>query len=69
MELAGPQYEAQREHAKERLAGHSDWWRIPLAERREQTTDLSIQTVLFRIDIEAMSGLRAMYEAEETTRT
>jgi nitroimidazol reductase NimA-like FMN-containing flavoprotein (pyridoxamine 5'-phosphate oxidase superfamily) len=68
LELTG-QYEAQRDHAQERLAEYSEWWRIPLAERREQTTDLSIQTVFFRIDIESMSGLRAMYEAEETART
>jgi uncharacterized protein len=64
LELTGPPYEAQRKHAQERLAEYSEWRRIPLAERREQTTDLSIQTVFFRIDIESMSGLRAMPEAE-----
>lgn len=52
LELAGPQYEDQREHAQKRLAEYSKWWRIPLAERREQTRDLLIQTVFFRIDIE-----------------
>ena len=67
LELTGPQYEAQRKHAQERLAEYSEWWRIPMAERREQTTDLSIQTVFFRIDIKSMSGLRAKYEPEETT--
>ena len=67
LELTGPQHEAQRKHAQERLAEYSEWWRIPLAERREQTTDLSIQTVFFRIDIGSMSGLRAKYEPEETT--
>jgi len=30
-----------------------------LAERREQTSDLSIELVFFRIDIKSMSGLRA----------
>jgi nitroimidazol reductase NimA-like FMN-containing flavoprotein (pyridoxamine 5'-phosphate oxidase superfamily) len=69
LELTGPQYEAQREHAQKRLAEYSEWWRIPLAERREQTRDLLIQTVFFRINIESMSGLRAMYEDEETARS
>jgi nitroimidazol reductase NimA-like FMN-containing flavoprotein (pyridoxamine 5'-phosphate oxidase superfamily) len=69
LELIEPQYEAQREHAQKRLAQYSQFWRIPLAERREQTSDLSIQTVFFRIDIESISGLRAMYEEEKTARS
>jgi uncharacterized protein len=64
LELREPQYTAQREHALEQLAQYSQWWRTPLAERREQTSDLSIESVFFRIDIESMSGLRAMPEAE-----
>jgi nitroimidazol reductase NimA-like FMN-containing flavoprotein (pyridoxamine 5'-phosphate oxidase superfamily) len=66
LELTGPQYEDERRHAHQRLAQYSGWWRIPLAARREQTSDLSIETVFFRIDIESISGLRAMYEPEET---
>ena len=66
VELTGPKYEDDRRHAHQRLAQHSGWWRIPLAARREQTSDLSIETVFFRIDIESMSGLRAMYEPEQT---
>ena len=64
VELREPQYIAQREHALEQLAQYSEWWRNPLAQRREQTRDLSIETVFFRIDIESMSGLRTMPEAE-----
>jgi uncharacterized protein len=64
LELREPQYTAQREHALEQLAQYSQWWRTPLAERREQTSDLSIETVFFRIDIESMSGLSATPEAE-----
>jgi hypothetical protein len=41
-------------------AQYSEWWRNPLAERREQTSDLSIEPVFFRIDIESMSGLGAV---------
>ncbi len=64
LELNEPQYAAEREHAKEQLAQYSQWWRTPLAQRREQSSDLSIEPVFFRIDIESMSGLRAIHEAE-----
>jgi uncharacterized protein len=64
LELREPQYTAQLEHALEQLEQYSEWWRNPLAQRREQTRDLSIETVFFRIDIESMSGLRTMPEAE-----
>ena len=64
LELGEPQYTAQLEHALEQLEQYSEWWRNPLAQRREQTSDLSIETVFFRIDIGSMSGLRTMPEAE-----
>ena len=63
LELREPLYAAEREHALEQLAQYSEWWRTPLAERREQISDSSIEPVFFRIDIESMSGLRAMPEA------
>ena len=64
LELREPQYTAQREHAQERLAQYAQYWQNPLAERREQTSDLSIEAVFFRIDIGSMSGLRAIPEAK-----
>jgi uncharacterized protein len=64
LELTDPQYTAEREHAKEQLAEYSEWWRNPLAERREQTSDVSIENVFFRINIQSMSGLRGMLEAK-----
>ena len=64
LELREPQYTAQLQHALEQLGQYSEWWRNPLAQRREQTSDLSIETVFFRIDIGSMSGLRTMPEAE-----
>ena len=64
VELREPQYTAQLEHALEQLEQYSEWWRNPLAQRREQTRDLSIETVFFRIDIGSMSGLRTVPEAE-----
>ena len=54
----------EKEHARKRLAKISDWWQTPLAERRERTSDLSIEPIFFRIDIASMSGLRGMSEAE-----
>ena len=64
LELSEPQYHtAEREHARALLARDSQWWRIPLSERRDGLVS-SIETVFFRIDIESMSGLRAMPETE-----
>ena len=63
LELREPQYTAEKERARVRLEESSGWWRTPLAERREGTSDLSIQPVFFRIDIASMSGLRAIPEA------
>jgi uncharacterized protein len=64
VELREPQYSSQREHALEKLAQYSHYWQTPLAQRREQISDVSIEPVFFRIDIESMSGLGAMPEAE-----
>ena len=64
LELRDPQYAAEKQHARERLARFSDWWRTPLAERRESTSDLAIEPVFFGIDIVSTSGLRGVPEAE-----
>lgn len=63
LELREPQYTDQREHAQQQLAQYTRYWQNPLAERREQTSDLAIEPVFFRIDIVSMSGLRAVPEA------
>ena len=60
LELREPQYTAERQHAIELLGQYSEWWRTPLAERHEQTNDLSIEPVFFRINIKSMTGLRAI---------
>jgi nitroimidazol reductase NimA-like FMN-containing flavoprotein (pyridoxamine 5'-phosphate oxidase superfamily) len=64
LELTEQQFPPQREHALEKLAQYSQYWKTPLAERREQTSDLSIEPVFFRIDIGSMSGLHAIPETE-----
>lgn len=60
LELREPQYTAQRQHAIEKLGEFSQWWKTPLAQRREQTSDADIETVFFRIDISDMTGLRTI---------
>jgi nitroimidazol reductase NimA-like FMN-containing flavoprotein (pyridoxamine 5'-phosphate oxidase superfamily) len=68
LELRDPYYTSEREHAIEQLEQVTEWWRNPLAQRREQTNDLLIESVFFRIDIESMSGLRTMVEPEYPRR-
>ncbi len=64
LELSELQYPAQREHARELLSQYSEWWRNPLAQKREHTSDLAIEPVFFRIDIKSMTGLRGIPEAK-----
>jgi len=64
VELGELEHTAEREHALKQLAQYSQYWRTPLAERREQMNDLSIETAFVRIDITSMSGLRAIPEPD-----
>jgi hypothetical protein len=64
LELREPQYTTEREHARELLGLHTQWWLNPLAGRRNQFNDQSSEPVFFRIDIQSTSGLRATPEAE-----
>jgi nitroimidazol reductase NimA-like FMN-containing flavoprotein (pyridoxamine 5'-phosphate oxidase superfamily) len=61
-ELPAVQYAGERERALEGLSQYSSWWVVPLAERRETVSDLALESVFFRIDIETISGLRALPE-------
>jgi len=58
LELREPQYTVERQHARKLLAKHIDWWLNAVTERREETEDMAIKNVFFRIEIETMSGLR-----------
>jgi len=60
VELKEPKFVAERQKALQHLSEFSNWWRTPLAERREQLSDEEIEPVFFRIDISSISGLRAM---------
>lgn len=64
LELHEPQYAVEKEQARKHLEQVLQWWLAPMAERREQTSDLLIQPVFFRIDIESMSGLRGIPEGQ-----
>ena len=62
VELRGPDHFSEKERARKLLAHASQWWLTPLAERREQAGDLAVEPVLFRIQIDSVSGLRAVPE-------
>jgi nitroimidazol reductase NimA-like FMN-containing flavoprotein (pyridoxamine 5'-phosphate oxidase superfamily) len=62
LELQEPKFAAERQHAIELLGQYSEWWRTPLAERRDQTSDFAIEPVFFRINVELITGLRAIPE-------
>jgi nitroimidazol reductase NimA-like FMN-containing flavoprotein (pyridoxamine 5'-phosphate oxidase superfamily) len=59
LELREPQYTIERQHARKLLAKHNNWWINAVTERREETNDIAIKGLFFRIDIETISGLRA----------
>ena len=59
LELREPQYTIERQHSRKLLAKHNNWGLNAVTERREETEDIAIKNVFFRIDIETMSGLRA----------
>jgi len=59
LELREPQYTVERQHARKLLSKHVNWWLNAVTERREETEDMAIKNVFFRIEIETMSGLRA----------
>lgn len=63
VELKEPKFAAEKQKALQHLGEFSNWWRTPLAERREQLSDEEIEPVFFRIDISSISGLRAMMKA------
>jgi nitroimidazol reductase NimA-like FMN-containing flavoprotein (pyridoxamine 5'-phosphate oxidase superfamily) len=64
LELKEPQYTAEKERARERLAQSANWWLTAMAERREQVGDLKIAPVFFRIEIESITGLRGEPESD-----
>ena len=60
IELHEPKFSVERQKALQVLSEYSNWWRTPLAERREQVSDEEIEPVFFRIDVSSISGLQAV---------
>lgn len=60
-ELPEPRYTAERDHARELLEKRNRWWLEALGERRVKSSkDISIAPLFFRIQIDSMTGLRAL---------
>ena len=65
-ELPEPQFTAEREHAKMLLGKRYRWWQNALAERQLRVGDHAITPLFFRIQIDSMTGLRAMGDSAES---
>ena len=58
-ELREPQYSEEHAHAKKLLERRHRWWQTAMAERQITSGDHLIAPLLFRIQIDSMTGLRA----------
>jgi len=61
-ELREPQFTDELAHARKLLEKRHRWWQNPLAERQLRTGDELIAPIVFRIQINSMTGLRAVSE-------
>jgi uncharacterized protein len=61
-ELREPQYTDELTHARKLLEKRQHWWEAPLAERQMKSDTDLIRPVVFRIQIDSMTGLRALPE-------
>jgi uncharacterized protein len=66
-ELAGPQYEMERAHARQLLEKRNQWWLNVLAERLLKSSGELVAPLYFRIHIVSMTGLRAGPEDDEVS--
>jgi nitroimidazol reductase NimA-like FMN-containing flavoprotein (pyridoxamine 5'-phosphate oxidase superfamily) len=60
LELRDPQHATEKQHARQCLSQHRQWWLLPMEERRGEVPDLDIDPIFFRVDIASMTGLRAV---------
>lgn len=65
-ELPEPQFEEERAHARKLLEKFRHWWLNPFAERRTRSDDMAIAPVFFRIQVDAVTGLRAVPDGGKT---
>ena len=66
-ELPSPQHEQERAQAKRLLERRHQWWLTALSERRIKLRDQEIVPVFFRVQIQSLSGLRAMDEDKKAS--
>jgi len=63
-ELPEPQFEDERNHARQLLQQRHQWWLNPMAERRIRLRDQEIKPLFFRIRISSLTGLRSAAEPD-----
>lgn len=59
-ELPEPQFTEQRAHARKLLEKRELWWHNALGERQVKSNTELIETTIFRIRAESMTGLRSV---------
>lgn len=59
-ELPEPEFTEERAHARKLLEKRHQWWMNAMAERMLKSNDPLIEPLFFRIQIESMTGLRAV---------
>lgn len=59
-----PQYEALRRHAHELLEKRRLWWRLAIASSQTRDAQLRVLPVLYRIQIDEISGHRSPVDRE-----
>lgn len=59
-ELPEPEYADERAHARQLLEKRHGWWLNAMAERLIKSSDPLIEPLFFRIQIDSMTGIRAV---------
>ena len=61
-----PQYAEERDHARKLLETRSLWWQTAFASRRLKSADDFISPLFYSIEIESMTGYRAVVDVGES---
>ena len=64
-ELGSPRHAAERQHARELLQNRSLWWETAFAARRLESESDLIAPIFFRVQIESITGHRAVANPDE----
>jgi uncharacterized protein len=63
-ELREPQYTDELAHARKLLEKRHHWWEAPMAERQMKSGSDLMSPILFRIQVDSMTGLCAIPEKQ-----